>query len=111
MRINAEHTWQSKVSRLKRLRMQGIVNLHPAKPDVLFSRGENMIYKSQEPLRILGDLSDDVKLTVINEHPDDLKSFENMFKTLKRLEVPLKAGDSCILYANSKYYSVFAVER
>lgn len=91
--------------------MQGIVNLHPAKPDALFSRGENMIYRSQEPLRILGDLSDDVKLIVINEKPEHFKTFENTFMALKRLEVPLKAGDSCILYANSKYYSIFASER
>ena len=92
--------------------MQGIVNLHPAKPDALFSRGENMIYRSQEPLRILGDLGPctALRVTTINSNSEMMQMSKD-FQTLPRLEKPLKAGDFCYLFANSRFYIVKADKR
>lgn len=68
-----------------------------------------MIYKSQEPLRILGDLSDDVSVIVRRvDTNDDIEA--HSFARLKRLKKPLQAGDICYLYAQS-YFKVRCVKK
>lgn len=92
--------------------MQGLVNLHPAKSDALFSRGENMIYRSQEPLRILGDLSDDVVITVMKiTKEEESQSISDVFNSLKRCEEPLKPGDECFIFMQPGYFYIKAHEK
>ena len=86
--------------------------MHPAKSDVLFSRGENMIYRSQEPLRILGDLSEDVVITVMKiTKEEDIKIISEAFKIFDRLEKPLEAGDSCYFFMQTGYYWIRCFKR
>lgn len=70
-----------------------------------------MIYRSQEPLRILGDLSDDVTIKVARLSEESSAELKNTFNEFPRLEKPLKAFDMCYLYANSQFYVIVCDER
>ena len=70
---------------------------------------KNMIYKSQEPLRILGDLSDDVEIVIRRVKENSVVDTilkGGHFEELPRLEKPLKLNDGCYLYANSQFYII-----
>lgn len=70
-----------------------------------------MIYKSQEPLRILGDSSNDVEILVRRIKEDDYPIRDGKFQKLPRLEKPLEPDDGCFLYANSQFYFIFCDKR
>ena len=65
-----------------------------------------MIYKSQEPLRIISDFDEDSYLTVMKVPEKHTKWIKEQFKGWPRLEEPLKPGNTCYLYIQSGFYRI-----
>lgn len=69
-----------------------------------------MIYRSQEPLRVISDLNEDTFISIMRVPKKYSEYVKERFNEWPRLEKPMENGDSCYLYIQSGFYKIHCQE-